>query len=82
MQILREVRSIIRTRKRIIVLLHIVKIVLVGQEKHLILKIQISCLVNLGMSKMGSSLDKIIKKSLMMEGSRWVVVGSFHRQIT
>ena len=81
MQILEEVRSLIRTRKRITVLLHIVRIVMEGLEKHRILKIQISCLVNLGMSKMGSSQDKIIKKNQMMGESRWVVVDSCLRQI-
>ena len=82
MQFLREVRSIIRTRKRIIVLLHIVRIVLEGPGKRRILKIQISCQLNLALSKMDSSLDRIIKKSQMTEGNRWVVVGSCHRRIT
>ena len=82
MRILREGRSKIKIRKRIIVLLRIVRIALEGLGKRRILKIQISCLLNLALSKMGSSLDKIIKKSQMMEGNRWVGVGSCHRRIT
>ena len=82
MRILREGRSIIKIRKRIIVLLRIVRIALEGPGKLRILKIQTSCLLNLALNKMGSSLDKIIKKSQMMEGNRWVGVGSCHRQIT
>ena len=62
MRILREVRFIIKIRKRIIVLLRIVRIALEGPGKLRILKIQTSCLLNLALNKMGSSLDKIIKK--------------------
>lgn len=45
-----EVKFIIKNKKRIIVLLRIVKIVLEGLAKLQILKIQISCPINLGLS--------------------------------
>jgi hypothetical protein len=80
-QILEKVKSIIKTRKKITVLLLIVKTVLDELVKHKILKIQINCQLNLDMNKMDSNQDKITKKSQVKVESRWVAVVNYHLQI-